>query len=53
MICDNKNGIRTIAPPPVRVGIWVKKKIAPRSGLGFGLELVLGLGGNVPLGQLS
>ena len=31
------------------------RKIAPRSGLGFGLRLVLelGLGGNFPQGQFS
>ena len=29
------------------------RKIAPRLSIGFGLGLVLGLGGNFPLGQLS
>ena len=38
------DGIRTIAP---------RGKLPPRLGLGFGSGLVLGLGGNFTLGQLS
>ena len=54
--------------PPVRVGVCVKVRVSfrgggnhtivpeenwPRLGLGFGLGLVLGMGGNFPRGQLS
>ena len=53
---------------PVRGGVWVKLRVSfrvggnqtiapeencPQLGLGFGLGLVLGLGGNFPQEQLS